>query len=81
MGGEYIPETPTLHPKFKSTTKDNGRLPKNKVLQTLAHQYVANTSGTFHYNTFFDYFQAYNFGKCTPSDVIQAVLDAVQLSN
>ena len=81
MGGEYIPETPTLYPKFKSTTKNNGRLLNNKVLQTLADQHVANTSGTFHHYTSLDYYQAYNSGKCTVSDVIQAVLDAVQLSN
>ena len=81
MGGEYIPETPTLYPKFKSTTKDNGTLLNDKVLQTLADQYVANTSDTFHHYTSLDYYQAYTSCKCTPSDVIQAVLDAVQLSN
>ena len=81
MGGEYIPEKPTLYPKFKSTTKDNGKLLNDKVLQILADQYVADTSGTFHHYTSLDYYQAYNSCKCTPSDVIQAVLDAIQLSN
>ena len=81
MGGEYIPEKPTLYPKFKSTTKDNGKLLNDKVLQILADQYVADTSGTFHHYTSLDYYQAYNSCKCTPSDVIQAILDAIQLSN
>ena len=81
LGGEYIPELPTLYPSLQCSYQLENKCHKNKqILQNISDKYVIS-SDKFHHVTSLDYYQSYRHGNCTPLDVADSVLKAIETSN
>lgn len=81
IGGSYLPEKPTLYPTpfYPPPIQEDYSLPNRKVLLKLLNS--ADSPMEFHFPTVADYRRAYESGRCTPTDVANAALNAIDLSN
>ena len=79
LGGEYIPEAPTLYPPVSlPLRKKDIEESNNKVLDDIARSYTPINGRRI---SSLDYWNAYKSGSTTPLDVARAVLECVQASN
>lgn len=78
IGGIYLPEKPTLYPTPPPTLEDYSQ-PNQNVLLKLLNSTDSPTE--FHFPTVADYRRTYESGRCTPTDVANAALNAIALSN
>lgn len=81
LGGEYIPERPTLFPVIPKGTIEDNRKMNQKILSDIVDKYKSNEDTSCYRYTTLDYYKAYQSGSCTPLDVAKAVLDCIELSN
>ena len=81
MGGMYLPETPTFFatPPTPPLTEDHTHANK-ELLQKLLEKEI-DEEGVFHLPTVADYIGAFRSGHCTPTEVAEAVLNAIEDSN
>ena len=74
----YLPEQPTLYPTPPPALEDYGQ--RNlEILRKLLSK--AGELAQFRFPTVADFRRAYESGRCTPTDVANAVLKAIELSN
>ena len=87
MGGVVLPEKPTLYPTPPYPPPITADYTKSNctILQKLFDQIVqtsqSDVSSDFHFPTVADYWKAYKAGQCTPTDVAEAALRAIEDSN
>ena len=84
MGGIYLPEKPTLYPTppYPPTIiSDYTQSNRSILLKLLSRLDNDDSSNEFHFPTVADYRRAYESGRCTPVDVANAALRAIELSN
>ena len=81
MGSVYLPEVPTFYatPATPPLTEDHTQANK-ELLKKLLEEEVA-TEGGFHLPTVADYVGAFQSGRCTPTEVAEAILNAIEDSN
>ena len=82
MKGIYIPEKPTYYatPSTPPLTEDQSE-PNKELLQKLLEKEIDEEEGGFHLPTVADYVSAFRSGRCTPTEVAEAVLNAIEESN
>ena len=82
MGGIYLPEFPTLYPtpRYPPPIECDYALSNRDILQKLVIE-AKEEDGGFRFPTVADYRRAYESGRCTPTDVANAALRAIELSN
>ena len=85
MAGIYLPESPTLYPTHPSPPDATDHAQSNgRIIQSLLEKEAVRAESrgvVFRCPTIADYNDAFKSGKCTPSDVAGAVLDAIEESN
>ena len=87
MGGVVLPEKPTLYPTppYPPPITADYTQSNRSILQKLFDQIVqtsqSDVSSDFHFPTVADYWKAYKAGQCTPTDVAEAALRAIEDSN
>lgn len=81
IGGVYLPEKPTLYPTplYPPPISDDYSLPNRDILLKLLNK--TDSPDEFHFPTVADYRRAYESGHCTPTDVANSALNAIELSN
>lgn len=79
----YLPEEPTLYPNplYPPPISEDYAQINRKLLQKLLGCTNGDDSATFRFATVADFRRAYESGKCTPTDVASAVLNAIESSN
>ena len=82
MGGVYLPEAPTYYatPSTPPLTEDQSQ-PNKELLQKLLEKEVDDEKGEFRLPTVADYVGAFRSGRCTPTEVAEAVVNAIEDSN
>ena len=82
MGGIYLPEKPTYYatPATPPLTEDQTQ-PNKELLQKLLEKEVDGEKGGFHLPTVADFVGAFRSGRCSPTEVAEAVLNAIEDSN
>ena len=87
MGRVVLPEKPTLYPTppYPPPITADYTQSNRTILQKLFDQIVqtsqSDVSSDFHFPTVADYWKAYKAGQCTPTDVAEAALRAIEDSN
>ena len=83
LKGKYFPETPTFNTPKAPPTKEDPTKPNKKSLEKLLEKEgkKIGEEGDFHLPTVADYVGAYRSGRCTPTEVAEAVLNAIDDSN
>ena len=83
MGGVYLPEPPTLYPTPPTPpVKGDFTAPNREIIQKLLEKVMKQQqSSHFQFPTVADFIQAFRSNACTPSDVAEAVLNAIADSN
>ena len=81
MRGKYIPEKPTFRGVGPTPppTEDQSQ-PNKELLHKLLEKEIEG-EGEFHLPTVADFVGAFRSGRCTPTEVAEAVLNAVEDSN
>ena len=81
MRGVFIPEKPSFTGPSPTPplTVDQSK-PNKKLLQKLLEEAV-DEKGEFHLPTVADYVGAFRSGRCTPTELAEAVLNAIEDSN
>lgn len=81
IGEIYLPEKPTLYPTpyYPPPVLEDYLLLNQNVLLKLLND--ADSLEEFHFPTVADYRRAYTSGRCTPTDMANAALNAIDLSN
>ena len=77
--GKYIPEKPTFRGPPPPPVEDHTQA-NEELLQKLLEEEVAKEGG-FHLPTVADYVGAFRSGRCTPTEVAEAILNAIEDSN
>ena len=84
MKGVFLPEVPTFYPTPPTPplTEDQTQ-PNKELLEKLLEKEgkKIGEEGDFHLPTVADYVGAYRSGRCTPTEVAEAVLNAIDDSN
>ena len=81
LQGRYIPETPTFHSPTPPMIEDQSE-PNKELLQKLLEKEIdKEEEGGFRLPTVADYVSAFRSGRCTPTEVAEAVLNAIEESN
>lgn len=78
LKGEYLPERPTLYPRYPLPQVPNRRETNNRVLKDLLDTYTCIQD--WRCNSL-DYYISYKSRQCSPLDVTKKVLSAVNHSN
>ena len=81
MGGVYLPEKPTFYPTPQTPPLTEDHTQHNKeLLQKLLEKEIGE-EGEFHLPSVADFVRAFRSGRCTPTEVAEAVLNAIEESN
>ena len=82
MSGVFIPEKPSFIGPTPTPPLTEDQSQQNKeLLQKLMEKAVDEKEGGFHLPTVADYVGAFRSGRCTPTEVAEAVLNAIEDSN
>ena len=78
MGRIQIPENPTYFPKPTTPPADEDFAVSNRnILERLVEEEITKEKAEFHFPTVADYVHSFRSGKRTPTDVAEAVLEAI----
>ena len=81
LQGKYLPENPSFRGASSSPRPSQDHAQRNKeLLQKLLEKEIGE-EGEFHLPSVADFVRAFRSGRCTPTEVAEAVLNAIEESN